>query len=355
MILAHGLDTRRPVLNNSGIERAMSGTSQSKVIPSAKAAELARRIFERDQRALARAITLIENDDAAAPALIAALYPRTGHARVIGVTGAPGAGKSTLVDALTVRIRADQLTVGIVAVDPTSPFTVGAVLCDRVRMQRHSGDRGVYIRSMASRRNGGGLAPTTRDVVRALDACGFDLIIVETVGVGQIELEIMHVADTIVVVTVPGLGDAVQTIKAGLLEIADIFVVNMADRPGAHQTVIDLKSMLTLGGAEERRRRWKPPVIETIATSGSGVDELWKACQQHHQVIEADERMGRAHNRVREEIIDAVRAQVEDYVEGELARDGSLEPILAAVLRREIDPRAAAKQIVATHLRTHRA
>jgi LAO/AO transport system kinase len=333
------------------LERQMSSTSHGEVTPKAVAADYARRIFARDQRALARAITLIENDDPAAPALISALYSRTGHARVIGVTGAPGAGKSTLVDALTARIREDGLTVGIVAVDPTSPFTGGAVLGDRVRMQRHSGDSGVFIRSMASRRNGGGLAPTTRDVVRALDAFGFDIVIVETVGVGQIELEIMHVADTIVVVTVPGLGDAVQTIKAGLLEIADCFVVNMADRPGAHQTVIDLKSMLTLGGAEERRRRWKPPVIETIATTGVGVDELWKACVAHHQVVEADERMGRARNRLREEVMDAVRAQIGTYVESELGSDGALEPILAAVLRRELDPRAAARQIVESHFK----
>jgi GTPase len=329
-------------------------TSKTPSSPAEKqGAELAKRVLDGDWRALARAISYVENDHPGAAALAAALYPRTGHAHIIGVTGPPGAGKSTLVDALTVLIRKDGLSVGIVAVDPTSPFTGGAVLGDRVRMQRHAGDPGVFIRSMASRRSAGGLAPATRDAVRALDAFGRDIVLVETVGVGQIELEIMKVADTVIVVTVPGLGDGVQTIKAGLLEIADLFVVNMADRPGAHQTVADLKTMLTLGGAEERRRRWKPPVLETVATAGTGVDKVWEACQQHRQVLDADERMGRSRNRLREEVVEAVQRRIGEYVGEELSRDGSMESVLAAVLRREIDPRAAAQQIVAAHLRSH--
>jgi len=312
--------------------------------------ELAKRVLASDWRALARAITLIENDDPAAASLVSALYPRTGRAHIIGVTGPPGAGKSTLVDDLTAVIRKGGQSVGIVAVDPSSPFTGGAVLGDRVRMQRHAGDSGVFIRSMASRKNAGGLAPATREVVRALDAAGRDVVIVETVGVGQIELEIVKVADTIIVVTVPGLGDGVQTIKAGLLEIADIFVVNMADRAGAHQTVADLKSMLTLGGSEERRRRWKPPVLETIATTGQGVEELWQACQQHQLVLEADQRMGRSRDHLRDEVVEAVKRHVGEFVSAQLSSDGAMEPVLAAVLARELDPRAAARKIVDQHL-----
>ncbi|HXW52127.1 MAG TPA: methylmalonyl Co-A mutase-associated GTPase MeaB [Candidatus Acidoferrales bacterium] len=321
---------------------------------AAEAEDLARKVIHHDWRALAKAITLIENEDGLASSLSAALYPQTGHAHIIGVTGPPGSGKSTLVDALTAVIRKDGLSVGIIAVDPSSPFTGGAVLGDRVRMQRHAGDAGVFIRSMAARHTPGGLAPATRDVIRALDAFGCDVVLVETVGVGQVELEIMKVADTIVVVTVPGLGDSVQTIKAGLLEIADCFVVNMADRPGAALTVADLRTMLTLGGAEERRRRWVPPIIETIAISGAGVDKLWDACQRHQQVLDADERMGRSRDRLRDEVLEAVTRGVGTYVNEALSRNGAMESILAAVMRREIDPRSAAQQIIEEHLRAEK-
>jgi GTPase len=313
--------------------------------------ELAKRVLGGDWRALARAITIVENDDPAAAALTKALYPHTGHAHVVGVTGPPGAGKSTLVDGLAAVIRSQGLTVGVVAVDPSSPYTGGAVLGDRVRMQRHAGDPGVFIRSMASRRHPGGLAPATRDVVRTLDAFGRDVVLVETVGVGQVELEIMKVADTVIVVTVPGLGDGVQTIKAGLLEIADVFVVNMADRPGSHQSVADLKTMLTLGGAEERRRRWKPPVLETVATAGTGVAVLWEKCVEHRQVLLADERMGRTHDRLRGEVVEAVQQRIGRIVGEQLSSNGSMEPVLAAVLRREIDPRAAALKIIEEYLK----
>jgi GTPase len=314
-------------------------------------AELARRIVDRDWRALAKGITVIENASPEAGTLVAALYPHTGHAHIIGVTGPPGSGKSTLVDALTHVIRKDGRTVGIVAVDPSSPFTGGAVLGDRVRMQRHAGDSGVFIRSMASRHTPGGLAPATRDVIRALDAFGCDVILVETVGVGQVELEIMKVADTVIVVTVPGLGDSVQTIKAGLLEIADCFVVNMADRPGSAITVADLRAMLTLGGAEERRRRWVPPIVETVANTGKGVEKVWEVCQQHRHVLSADERMGRSRDRLREEVLEAVTRGVGAYVNDALSRNGSMEEVLAAVLRRELDPKSAADKIIEQHLR----
>jgi len=314
-------------------------------------AALAQRVADGDWRALARAISIIENDGPSASAIVASLYPHTGHAHVIGVTGPPGSGKSTLVDGLIGAIRKDGLSVGVVAVDPSSPFTGGAVLGDRVRMQRHAGDPGVFIRSMAARQSSGGLAPATRDVIRAFDAFGRDIILVETVGVGQIEVEIMKIADTVLVVTIPGLGDGVQTIKAGLLEIADCFIVNMADRPGAAQTVADLRIMLTLGGAEERRRRWVPPIIETIATTGKGIDAVWDACQRHRQVLDADARMGRSRDRLRQEVIDAVARRLGAYLNEEMAADGVMEPVLARVLRREIDPGTAAKLIVEEHFR----
>jgi LAO/AO transport system kinase len=226
----------------------------------------------RVHRDLARAITSLENGYGSYAAAAATLPAVANGKRsfVVGVTGPPGAGKSTLVDRLIEKFRDGDETVAVVAVDPSSPFTRGAVLGDRVRMQRHSGDTGVFIRSMASRESGGGLAPTTHDAIALAARAGFDVIIVETVGVGQVELEVVAVADVVVVVTVPALGDSVQTIKAGLTEIADVFVINMADRPGANRTAVDLKHMVRESGRDVA-------VLQTVATDGTGIDEVMLA------------------------------------------------------------------------------
>jgi LAO/AO transport system kinase len=227
-------------------------------------------------RDLARAISSVENGPAELAPLLAKVGPRDAtlpRLAAFGVTGPPGAGKSTLVDRLIEKFRAQGKTVAVVAVDPSSPFTRGAVLGDRVRMQRHSSDSGVFIRSMASREGMGGIAPATRDAVALIEAAGFDVCIIETAGVGQVELEIVAIADVVVVVTVPALGDSVQTLKAGLMEIADVFVVNMADRPGANATTVDLKHML-------RESARNVPVIQTVASEGTGIDELMEALMQ---------------------------------------------------------------------------
>ena len=231
---------------------------------------LAERILSGDARALARAATAVENRTPEAEALLSELFPRTGRATVIGVTGPPGAGKSTLVDQLARELRRRGETVGIIAVDPTSPFSGGAILGDRIRMQSHHQDPGVFIRSMATRGSLGGLAAATTDIALLLDAAGKDAVLIETVGVGQDEVEIARLADVTLVVLVPGMGDDVQAIKAGIMEIADIFVINKSDRPGAGRLENELRGMLSIGGHDVRR----PPILRVTATEGKGIAEL---------------------------------------------------------------------------------
>jgi len=241
--------------------------------------ELRTKIMARDSRAIARLITRIESGHAGARALAASLRRPSGRAHVVGVTGAPGAGKSTLVDDIALQFRAGGATVAIMAVDPSSPFTGGAILGDRIRMSRAAEDPSVFIRSMATRGSLGGLAKATLECVHILDSAGFDVILLETVGVGQAEVDVVRSADTCVVVLVPGMGDSVQIIKAGLMEIADVFVINKADRDGAYALEKDLYTLLSL--VELPREAWKPHVIQTIATTGSGVEKVVEAAKAH--------------------------------------------------------------------------
>lgn len=300
-------------------------------------------LLQGNRRAIARAITRVERGGAEAQALLAAIYPHSGRAYVVGVTGAPGTGKSTLVMQLAQAYRAQGKTVGIVAVDPTSPFTGGAILGDRVRMQALSGDPGIFIRSMATRGNLGGLAWATRDAITILDAAGFELIIVETVGAGQSEVDIAQAAHTTLVVTVPGLGDDIQTVKAGILEIADIFVVNKADLPHAEQVVAQLRTMLNLNPNPDS---WRPPIVKTIALTGEGVTELTEAIQRHRvHLEESGEKQRRERARMEKEVLDILRntllAKALDGIASEYVHE-----LVDRVAARELDPYTAAQRLM---------
>jgi len=234
-----------------------------------------------DTRAIARIISLIENDDPVADGILRRIYPLTGKAMVIGITGSPGAGKSTLTDKLIESFRKKGKSVGIIAVDPSSPFSGGAILADRIRMQRHTGDQGVYIRSMGTRGSLGGLSRGTREAVLLLDACGKDVIIIETVGVGQSEVDIIKIADTVCVVLVPGMGDDIQIMKAGIMEIANVFAINKADKPGVDRVAAEVRLMLEL----VRDKAWTPPVHLTVAENGTGVEEFAASIMKHHEFV----------------------------------------------------------------------
>jgi len=322
-----------------------------------------------NRRALARLLTAVENQVVGLGEILSDIFPHTGRAWVIGVTGAPGTGKSTLVTALAKAYRALGKTVAIIAVDPTSPFSGGAILGDRIRMRDLSGDSGVFIRSMATRGNLGGLSRATRDAIRVMDAAGFDIIIVETVGAGQSEVDIALAAKTTLVVDAPGLGDDVQAIKAGILEIADILVVNKADRPGAKNTVRSLKTMLELGHpgsrsqvvahhgqllqveskgeVEHHEEMWIPPIVETAASEGKGIDELIESINRHIHFLANDEALVKLESQqieieLYDRLRDALMAQLLQKIPGNVFAD-----VIGRIQAREIDPESAVEAVLA--------
>jgi LAO/AO transport system kinase len=305
---------------------------------------LAEGVLAGTARAIARAISLVEDEAPDAAELVRDLYPRTGRAYLVGVTGPPGAGKSTLVDKMTTELRRAGQTVGIIAVDPTSPFSGGAVLGDRVRMGAHYGDEGVFIRSMATRGHLGGLARATSDVALVLDAAGKDIVVIETVGVGQDEVDIVRMADVSIVVLVPGTGDEVQALKAGIMEIADIFVVNKADRDGADRLVQSVSAMLALHTFEPGD--WRPPIVKTEATTGVGVEGLIDAVQKfraHAEAQQTTRRRQRQEYRLRDLLTHRFMQLVEETLP-----DGELDRIVDGIAARKVDPYSAATAIIKT-------
>ena len=302
------------------------------------------RLRSGDARALARIISTVENRANGWSDLLKALFPHTGKARVIGLTGSPGSGKSTLVDQLAKHYRKENQTVGIIAVDPTSPYTGGAILGDRIRMQDHYGDPGIYIRSMATRGSLGGLARATADAATVLDASGRDLILIETVGVGQDEVDIVRLADVTVVILVPGMGDDVQTIKAGIMEIADIFVINKSDREGAERVEREIRAMQSLA---TRNDRWTPPIVKTVASEGMGTKELADAIADYEAYLKKENLVFKKNvENWQERLVEMLRDAMLEQARGRLD-GGSLERYAAEIAEHKRDPYSLVEEIVA--------
>jgi len=307
--------------------------------------QLVERVCAGDVRALARAISLVENDSPLAAELLAACFPHSGRALRIGVTGSPGAGKSTIVDKLARHYRANDVSIGVIAVDPTSPFTGGAILGDRIRMHENLNDPGFYVRSMATRGSLGGLARTTADAASVIEASGKDVVLIETVGVGQDEIDIVRLSDITIVVLVPGMGDDVQSLKAGIMEIADLFVVNKADREGADRVEKEVRAMQSLASSHAS---WVPPVVKTVASTGEGIDELTETIEQMKQWLYADGRL-EARRKVywRERITEMMRHGLMRQVREHGLSDAELEKHAALVAGRQENPYTLVPELVA--------
>jgi GTPase len=304
---------------------------------------LAERLVAGDKRALARAITLIENDDPQGWDLVREVFPRTGRARIVGLTGPPGVGKSTLIGALTAEMRKAERQVAVLSIDPSSPFTRGALLGDRIRLSDHFLDAGVFIRSMASRGALGGLSEATLQAALLMDASGKDDVFIETVGVGQAEIDIVDHGDTIVLVLMPGSGDSIQALKAGVMEIPDIIVVNKSDHPMTDTMIREIRGVLSLGPSTS----WRVPIVKTEAAKGEGVAELAEKISEHRDHIEAegtlDER--RARN-LRNEVLELAASRMRRRLEAAVADDSSIRELLDRVVKRELDPASAAKELL---------
>jgi LAO/AO transport system kinase len=315
---------------------------------AAKTGTLAERLIDGDKRALARAITLIESDDPAGWELVREVYPRTGKARIVGFTGPPGVGKSTLIGALTGEMRKADREVAVLSIDPSSPFTRGALLGDRIRLSEHFLDPGVFIRSMASRGALGGLSEAALQVALVMDAAGKDDVLIETVGVGQAEIDIVDHADTIVLALMPGSGDSIQALKAGVMEIPDVIVVNKADHPMTDTMVREIRGVLSLSQDPDG---WKVPILRTEATRGEGVAELARQIDEHRRFIEAEGTLAdrRARN-LRSEVIGIATSRMRRKLEATVAEDPDTAGLLDRVVSRELDPATAASQLLEKHV-----